>query len=116
MEDGFELPVRYRKEDLLLPAQLVSFGWTHRIQVDVYGTTVYFERDEAGEWRALLAAEDLGLNKSIDLELVKAIAAARKSFRVRYKLSLTQRSAWVVLEFKVSSNNLLCPDVKSLQS
>jgi hypothetical protein len=74
MEEGFELPVTHKGKEWLFPAQLVSFGWTHRIQVDVYGTTVYFERDEEREWRALLAAEDLELNKTIDVELVKAIA------------------------------------------
>lgn len=75
MEEGFELPVRYRGEELLFPAQLVSFGWTHRIQVDVHGTTVFFERDEEGEWRALIAAEDLEAGKKTDAELLKAIAS-----------------------------------------
>ena len=75
MDEGFELPVTYRGEELLFPAQLVSFGWTRRIQVDVYGTTVFFERDEEGEWRALISAEDLEANKKADAELVKAIAS-----------------------------------------
>ena len=74
MEDGFELPVTYKGKDLLFPAQLVSFGWTHRIEVAMDGTRVCFERDEEGEWRALLSAEDLKCNKTIDVELVKAIA------------------------------------------
>lgn len=76
MEDGFEIPVTYRNEDLLFPAQLLSFGWTHRIEVNMDGTTVCFERDEEGEWRALLSSEDIELNKTIDVELVKAIAVA----------------------------------------
>jgi hypothetical protein len=37
MDEGFALPVNYKGKELLFPAQLVSFGWTHRIQVDVYG-------------------------------------------------------------------------------
>ena len=76
MEEGFEIPVPYKGKELLFPAQLVFFGWTHRIEVAMDGTRVCFERDEEGEWRALLSAEDLEANKTIDVELVKAIAAA----------------------------------------
>lgn len=76
MDDGFELPVSYRGADLLFPAQLVSFGWTHRIQVDVYGTSVYFERDEEREWRALISTENLEADKNIEVDLLKAMAAA----------------------------------------
>lgn len=76
MDEGFEIPVLYKDKECLFPVQLVSFGWTHRIEVDVYDTMVYFERDEEGEWRALLPAEDIEANKTLDLELVKAIAGA----------------------------------------
>lgn len=76
MAEGFELPVNYNGEELLFPAQLVSLGWTHRILVDVYGTAVYFERDEEREWRALISTEKLETNKNIDVELLKAMAAA----------------------------------------
>ncbi|HYK55626.1 MAG TPA: hypothetical protein VEV15_04045, partial [Flavisolibacter sp.] len=76
MEEGFEIPVPYKGKELLFPAQLVFFGWTHRIEVAMDGTRVCFERDEEGEWRALLSAGDLECNKTIDVELVKAITAA----------------------------------------
>jgi hypothetical protein len=59
MDEGFGIPVTYKDKELLFPAQLVSFGWTHRMQVDVYGTTIFFERDEEREWRALLEPEEL---------------------------------------------------------
>ncbi len=57
MEEGFELPVTFKGKELLFPAQLVSFGWTHRMQVAVSGTTVYFERDEERERRAVADPE-----------------------------------------------------------
>jgi hypothetical protein len=76
VDEGFELPVNYKGKELLFPAQLVSFGWTHRIQVDVYGTIVFFERDEEREWRALLSLEDLELNQEVDVALIKAIGAS----------------------------------------
>ena len=78
MDEGFELPVSYKGKALQLPAQLVSFGWTHRIVVDVYGSVVSYERDEEGLWRALVSMQDLEANKHIDVELLKAIADAIK--------------------------------------
>ena len=76
MDEGFELPVRHNGKELLLPSQLVSFGWTHRINVEVYGIPVSYERDEEGQWRALVSAEDLAANKNIDVGLLEAIAHA----------------------------------------
>lgn len=76
MDEGFELPVRYKDKELLFPAALESFGWTHRIIADVYGTRVSYERDEEGQWRALVSAEDLEANKHIDVALLEAIAHA----------------------------------------
>jgi hypothetical protein len=73
MEEGFELPVTYKGKELLFPAQLVSFGWTHRIQVVMDGTRVCFERDEEGEWRAIVLEEDFKTIGKVDTDLLKAI-------------------------------------------
>jgi hypothetical protein len=73
MEEGFEIPVTYKGKELLFPASLVSFGWTHRIEVDVYGTKVSFERDDNHEWRALVAPEDWEGHPHVDVHLLKAI-------------------------------------------
>ncbi|HEY1022013.1 MAG TPA: hypothetical protein VGE06_06855, partial [Flavisolibacter sp.] len=54
MEDVFDLPVLYKDEALLFPARLQQTGYTHRFEVDVYGTTVYFEPDEERNYRAVL--------------------------------------------------------------
>jgi hypothetical protein len=40
MDEGFGIPVTYKGKELLFPANLVSFGWTHRIEVHVNGTKV----------------------------------------------------------------------------
>jgi hypothetical protein len=76
MEDGFEIPVWYRDKELSFPARLASFGWTHRILVDVFGLEVSFERDEEREWRALVKPEDLEAGKNVDIPLLEAIRAA----------------------------------------
>lgn len=73
MEEGFEIPVTYKGKELLFPASLVSFGWSHRIEVDVYGTRVSFERDDNREWRALIAPEDLEGHPNVDVHLLMAI-------------------------------------------
>jgi hypothetical protein len=72
--DGFDIPVQYKVEQLLFPAQLVLFGWTHRIQVTIANTIIFFEKDEEGQWRALVEPETLQHNKAIDIELLGAMA------------------------------------------
>jgi hypothetical protein len=73
MDEGFGIPVIYKGKELLFPANLVSFGWTHRIEVDVNGTKVSFERDENREWRALISPEDLDSHPNVDVQLLIAI-------------------------------------------
>jgi hypothetical protein len=73
MDEGFEIPVTYKGKELLFPASLVSFGWTHRIEVDVSGTKVSYERDENREWRALISPEELEGHRNVDVQLLIAI-------------------------------------------
>jgi hypothetical protein len=73
MEDSFDLPVVYKGEEVLFPARLLQTGYTHRFEVDVYGTPVYFEPDEERNYRALVDTD--GEGKEVPLELFKAIAA-----------------------------------------
>lgn len=54
MDDVFDLPVLYKDEELFFPARLQQTGYTHRFEMDVYGTTVYFEPDEERNYRAVL--------------------------------------------------------------
>jgi hypothetical protein len=73
MEEGFDIPVTYKGKELFFPARLVSFGYTHRIEVDVYGTLVHFERDEEREWRALVASEEKQGGQHLDVELLQQL-------------------------------------------
>ncbi|MBB1284315.1 hypothetical protein HRH25_08025 [Flavisolibacter sp. BT320] len=73
MEDSFDLPVVYKGDEVLFPARLLQTGYTHRFEVDVYGTPVYFEPDEERNYRALVDTD--GEGKEVPLELLKAIAA-----------------------------------------
>lgn len=74
MYEPFELPVAYKNEELLFPAQLKPFGYTHRFAVDVYGTEVFFEPDEEQRYRAVI--EQGKINKEVNDELLQAIAEA----------------------------------------
>jgi hypothetical protein len=73
MDEGFEIPVTYKGKELLFPARLVSFGYTHKIEVDVYGALVHFERDEEREWRALMVSEENQGDQHLDVELLQQL-------------------------------------------
>lgn len=53
MNEPFELPVSFTVEEMLFPAQLQQFGYTHLFVVDVYGLEMFFEQDEELAHRAI---------------------------------------------------------------
>lgn len=73
MDDGFELPVVFQGGELLLSAQLHHFGYTYKIEVEVQGNVVFFERDEERNWRVLADPENHGAT-TINYELIVAVA------------------------------------------
>jgi len=75
MDEGFELPVHYNGKELLFPAKFVRFGYSYRIEVNVNGTTVSFEKDEQREWRAI-EPSDSQTSNTFNKELLLAIAAS----------------------------------------
>lgn len=76
MDEGFELPVLYKNKEIHLPATLLAYGYTYKLQIAINETLVLFERDEEGEWRALVAPDDAAANKNIEPELLQAIVVA----------------------------------------
>ena len=54
MYEPFQLPVTYKGKDLLLPAQLIRFGYTHKFKISVNEINVMFEPDEEGVYRAMI--------------------------------------------------------------
>ncbi|MEP7109565.1 MAG: hypothetical protein ABI760_16345 [Ferruginibacter sp.] len=79
MDASFEIPVLYRDQELLFTARLLSFGYVHKFQVDVNGQELFFEQDDGGEYRAVVATSNLEEAKKINVELLKAIAASIES-------------------------------------
>jgi hypothetical protein len=76
MEEQFELPVKYKGEELMLNASLIFTGYTHKFSVDINGQIIIFEPDEERNYRAVIPYDDLHQNRNIDKELLKAIVAA----------------------------------------
>lgn len=74
MFDAFDLPVEYKNETLMLPAQLVQSGYTHAFKVEVNGQEVLFEPDEEGSYRAVVKPEEM--NESLKVDLLRAVAVA----------------------------------------
>ena len=77
MDQPFELPVTYKEKDLLFPAQLIQLGYTHKFEVLVEDIAVYFERDEEGNYRALVDPETLP--QHLEPALLQAISEAIKT-------------------------------------
>ena len=74
MDNSFDLPVWYNNKEILLPAQLHQFGYIYKIEVEVNGMTLFFERDEERNWRATTEPSVSGDNPSISKDLLQAIA------------------------------------------
>lgn len=72
MQEPFDVPVSYKGEEILFPAELQPTGYTYRFLVNVYGVSVIFEPDEERAFRAVVEPEKL--NKRITMELLQAIA------------------------------------------
>ncbi|MDO6431121.1 hypothetical protein Q4E93_11010 [Flavitalea sp. BT771] len=74
MEDIFLIPVNYNNAERQFEATLQVLGYIHRFHVDVDGMDVIFERDEEGNYRAIIPPETPG--KLPSTELLQRIAEA----------------------------------------
>ena len=73
MENIVYIPVEYGEQALEFEARVQSWQYGHRFFVPVDGVELVFERDDAGQYRALLPEGYKG--KLPDRGLVQAIAA-----------------------------------------
>jgi hypothetical protein len=76
MADNFQIPVTYRDTELLIPARLLQYGYTLRIEVEINGEKVFFERDEERNWRALMPYSENNKGIFPDPELLQKIATS----------------------------------------
>lgn len=71
MEQTIEIPVEIRGEERVFSAIVQAWQYGLRFLVDVDGVEMTFERDDAGEFRALLPEAHTG--KTPDKEVIRAI-------------------------------------------
>ncbi len=74
MNEPFDLPVNYKGKDLLFPSKLLQTGYSHKFEVEVYGSAIFYEPDEEGGYRAIAHPDDDP--NSLDKALLQAIAEA----------------------------------------
>jgi hypothetical protein len=74
MDEPFFIPCRYKGIDRQFTATFQAFGYTFRFHVDVDGTDVIFERDEEGNFRAIIPPESP--KPPPDRNLLQEISAA----------------------------------------
>lgn len=77
MNEPFNLPVIYQDEERELKARFERWGYTHRMSVLIGETTVNFEPDEEGGYRALGdGGVDIGLLSAIANKLAELSRSA----------------------------------------
>lgn len=75
MEPDLTIPVTYKGEELELPATIVPRAWGFGIRVHIGGLDVLFEKDDAGEYRAIAPPDaDTTSHPLPDYALLEAIA------------------------------------------
>jgi hypothetical protein len=78
MEQTIEIPVEIRGEERVFLAKVQAWRYGHRFLVDVDGVAVTIERDDAGEFRAILPDGFSG--KAPDKKVVSASSRYCKHF------------------------------------
>jgi hypothetical protein len=73
MDNTFEVSLTYQQQHFNLPAELITYGYSYKIEVDVFGTIVSFERDEEQHFRAVKNYDVMVLLDSVQKELMEAI-------------------------------------------
>ena len=74
MDETFDIPVTYKNSELTFHAKLLHLGYVYKFSVDVNGTEVFFEKDDEGNFRALVDTSNLDAGVKIDRGLLEAIA------------------------------------------
>ncbi len=72
MDEPFIITITYKGAEQGFTAILQVLGYTHRFHVSVEGIEVIFERDEEGQYRAVIPPEKE--TKKIDTLLLQSIA------------------------------------------
>ena len=76
MGDSFEIAVEYKGDTLTFNGELHTYGYSYKIEVEVYGKKYYFEPDEEKNFRVLIDNNINDLSTNVNVDLLKCIAEA----------------------------------------
>lgn len=79
MEYDLELPVTYKGKELLFPLKVVPQGYVYRFLVKIEEAEMIYEKDDEGEYRAVIAKPDEYKGKLPERELLEAIGEVIRS-------------------------------------
>jgi len=74
MDGNFQIEVIHKGQQVIFMANLVQYGYSYRIDVDVEGEIISFEPDEERNLRARLDWNSIDKKKTINIDLLKTIA------------------------------------------
>ena len=74
MDNCFTIPITYELKEYNFPAELIPYGFSYKIDVDVFGKFISFERDEEQNFRAVIKPDDLQEAGMTDKAILAAIA------------------------------------------
>lgn len=70
MDDYFEIPVTNKGEERDFKSRLIMTGYTHKFEVEVAGTLVWFEPAEDQSYREPVDEATLQRNPKLDVGLL----------------------------------------------
>ena len=74
MDEPFLLTVNYKGQQHDFETELIITGYIYKFKTRINDTEVFFERDDAGEFRALAPDADTKQLHALDPGLLQAIA------------------------------------------
>lgn len=75
MTEDFTLTVNYKNEEYDFTARLLLHGYSHKFEVEINDTSMFFEPDDSGSYRAItMQGQDDPQLLKIDKVLLKAIS------------------------------------------
>ncbi len=82
MDEDLTLPVSYKGGELSFLVKIIASGFGYRFAVLIDGREVIFEKDDGGEYRAVMYNAEQCDEAQPDLALLAAIAAVIASIGV----------------------------------
>jgi hypothetical protein len=65
-ENSIVLPLTFEGHEYEFTGRIKRCGYAFRIEIDIEGAPIYYERDEEGNWRAVMGYEDVLVNKKVE--------------------------------------------------